>query len=110
MYVMGLGFEVLSEFCDHEGFDGVILGHPKHPYHLEFTHHNGTIVGGAPTKDNLIIFYVPDRESWLRCCSRMIAAGFKEVISYNEFWDRVGKTFEDVDNYRVVIQNGTWSK
>jgi len=29
MYVKGLGFDVLAEFEDHRGFDGVILGHPK---------------------------------------------------------------------------------
>jgi catechol 2,3-dioxygenase-like lactoylglutathione lyase family enzyme len=27
-YCDGLGFEVLGRFADHEGFDGVMLGHP----------------------------------------------------------------------------------
>jgi hypothetical protein len=34
MYAKGLGFDVLAEFEDHRGFDGVILGHPKQPYHM----------------------------------------------------------------------------
>jgi hypothetical protein len=37
MYATGLGFTVLAQFEDHEGFDGIILGHPQQPYHLEFT-------------------------------------------------------------------------
>ncbi len=109
MYVDGLGFNVLLEVHNHAGFDGVILGHPGHPYHLEFTHHRGTVVGGAPTRDNLLVFYVPHPETWALCCSTMTEAGFKEVVSYNEYWDRLGKTFEDVDGYRVVIQNDTWN-
>jgi hypothetical protein len=37
MYAKGLGFTVLARFQDHEGFDGVILGHANHSYHIEFT-------------------------------------------------------------------------
>ena len=28
MYRIGLGFEILGSFADHQGFDGVMLGHP----------------------------------------------------------------------------------
>src|SRR5215467_10413241 len=38
-YRDGLGLEVLTSFENHEGFDGVMLGHKGFPYHLEFTHH-----------------------------------------------------------------------
>ncbi len=109
MYVEGLGFELLGEFQGHNGFDGSIVGHPKHPYHLEFTHHEGTMVGKAPTKDNLLVFYIPDHPMWLHCCEKMKAAGFKEVQAYNDYWDVVGKTFEDLDGYHVVFQNREWS-
>ena len=37
MYREGLGFEELGSFRDHDGFDGVMLGHPKAAYHLELT-------------------------------------------------------------------------
>ncbi|MGH7826579.1 MAG: hypothetical protein ACREQ7_15580 [Candidatus Binatia bacterium] len=33
-YRDGLGFEVLYEFHDHDGFDGVMLGHNGAAYHL----------------------------------------------------------------------------
>ena len=35
-YCDGLGFSVVGEFRDHEGLDGVMLGQPGEPYHLEF--------------------------------------------------------------------------
>ncbi len=108
MYCCGLGFTQLGHFTDHQGFDGVILGHPHHAYHLEFTHHRGTRVGGAPTQDNLFVFYLPDEMQWAGQCQQMLAAGFRLVTSYNPYWDVSGKTFEDTDGYRVVLQQRAW--
>ncbi len=31
------------------------------------------------------------------------------VKSYKDYWDCVGKTFEDIDGYRVVLQNREWT-
>lgn len=110
MYARGLGFEVLGSFEDHEGFDGVMLGHPRQSYHLEFTTHRGHAVGRAPSQDHLLVFYVPDADAWERACERMVAAGFRAVPSYNPYWDVRGKTFEDIDGYRVVLQNAEWKR
>lgn len=109
MYVNGLGFKLLGSFEGHNGFDGTIVGHEQHNYHLEFTHHKGTTVGKAPTQDNLLIFYFTDAQIWEECCEQMQAAGFVHVPSYNDYWDDVGKTFEDLDGYRVVLQNREWT-
>jgi prolyl oligopeptidase len=108
MYQLGLDLNVLGQFENHDGFDGMILGHSKYPYHLEFTHHRGTKVGGAPTSDNLLIFYVEDVSEWKKACGKMAYAGFMVVPSYNPYWDKAGKTFEDIDGYRVVLQNAGW--
>lgn len=109
MYINGLGFKLLGRFEGHNGFDGSIIGHEQHNYHLEFTHHKGTTVGKAPTQDNLIIFYVTDAQVWQLCCEKMLSAGFVHVQSYNDYWDVIGKTFEDIDGYRVVLQNREWT-
>lgn len=105
MYREGLGLQVLGEFRDHDGFDGIILGRPEASYQIEFTHHRGHRVGGAPTQDNLLVFYHPDRAVWTEACARMAAADFRQVPSYNPYWDVAGCTFEDPDGYRVVLQN-----
>ena len=110
MYAKGLGFEVLAEFEDHRGFDGVILGHPKQSYHIEFTSERGHEVGKAPTRDHLLVFYVPGNDDWEAGCAQMISAGFREMPSYNPYWDLHGRTFEDIDGYRVVLQNAAWTK
>lgn len=109
MYCLGLGFTVLGSFADHQGFDGVMLGHPFHAYHLEFTHHRGVKAGCAPTQDNLLVFYLPDVFQWASQCQQMLDSGFQVVASYNPYWDVSGKTFEDTDGYRVVLQQRAWT-
>lgn len=107
-YRDGLGFRVVGSFDDHDGFDGVMLGHPGWPYHLEFTHHRGHTVGRAPTQDHLLVLYVPDAAEWSQLVQRMVDHDYAPVPSYNPYWDQRGKTFEDPDGYRVVLQNAAW--
>jgi catechol 2,3-dioxygenase-like lactoylglutathione lyase family enzyme len=107
-YTDGLGLTRLGEFQDHEGFDGAMVGVPGAPYHLEFTRKRGHVAGRAPTADNLLVLYLPDRGQWQEAVDRMIAAGYEPVTSFNPYWDRAGKTFEDPDGYRVVLQNASW--
>jgi hypothetical protein len=103
-----LGFEVLYEFADHDGFDGVMLGHAGAAYHLEFTRKAEHRVGKAPTEDNLLVFYLPDRAGWERAVARLEAHGHRPVAAFNPYWDRRGRTFADPDGYRVVLQNAPW--
>ncbi len=105
MYMDGLGFELLNEFQGHNGINGSILGHENHPYHFAFTQHMGVEVGSASTKDNLLVFYIPNKHAWVQCCESMLEAGFIRVDSYNVYWNELGRTFEDVDGYRIVLQN-----
>ena len=107
-YRVGLGLEVLYEFKDHEGFDGVMLGRPGAAYHLEFTRKAGHQAGGAPTEDNLLVFYLPDEAEWQAAIARLEKAGYKAVKAFNPYWDQKGRTFEDPDGYRVVLQNAAW--
>lgn len=107
-YRDGLGLSELGSFTDHDGFDGVMLGNPGEQYHLEFTRQRGHTVGSAPTKDNLLVFYIPNREQWETMVYRMGEMGYSPVTSYNPYWDERGQTFEDPDGYRVVLQNADW--
>ncbi|WP_310427831.1 VOC family protein [Chamaesiphon sp. VAR_48_metabat_135_sub] len=107
-YTDGLGLQILDRFENHEGFDGVMIGLPGEIYHFEFTHQQGHFVGSAPTQDNLIVFYLPDRSEWERAVIQMNSIGYGTIPSYNPYWDINGATFEDPDGYRVVLQNAEW--
>ena len=96
--------------AEHAGIDGAMLGIPGMEYHLEFTQEHGHPAGRAPTEDNLLVFYLPDDAEWREACERMAAAGFVAVPSHNPYWDERGRTFEDPDGYRVVLENSPWPK
>ncbi len=107
-YRDGLGFTVLYEFTDHDGFDGVMLGHQGAAYHLEFTRKHGHKAGRAATEDNLLVFYIPDAAAWKQAVDQMERQGHRPVKSFNPYWDKNGKTFEDPDGYRVILQHAAW--
>jgi|SRR5688572_32337153 catechol 2,3-dioxygenase-like lactoylglutathione lyase family enzyme len=107
-YQSGLGLDLLSQFENHHGFDGIMLGKEGAPYHFEFTKAKGHCAGRAPSPDNLLVFYFPSVEDWKIAVRRMRDAGFEAVPAFNPYWDRQGLTFEDPDGYRVVLQNSAW--
>lgn len=108
MYVEGLDLRVIGGFSDHDGFDGVMLGRDGLDYHFEFTRCRTHPVPPAPTAEDLVVFYLSGEAEWMAACERMEAAGFATVASLNPYWDRLGRTFEDRDGYRVVLQRAAW--
>ncbi|ASW01037.1 VOC family protein [Paraburkholderia aromaticivorans] len=107
-YTRGLGFEVLASFENHAGFDGVVVGRRGCGWHIEFTHQHGVTVDRAPTHEHLLVLYLPERDVWSAAVERLEALGAVACESENPYWDREGKTFEDPDGYRIVLQNASW--
>lgn len=110
MYRAGLGLLEIGRFEDHDGFDGVMLGRPGLDYHFEFTFCRTDPVAPAPTPEDLIVFYLPDADAWRKTCARMREAGFVEVAPFNPYWQQRGRTFEDPDGYRVVLEQAEWGQ
>ncbi len=108
MYCRGLGLRVVGGFLDHAGFDGVMLAMAGADYHFEFTHCRTHPLAPAPTVEDLAVFYLPSLAEWQSACVNMLAAGFRPVASFNPYWDERGRTFEDHDGYRVVLQHSEW--
>jgi catechol 2,3-dioxygenase-like lactoylglutathione lyase family enzyme len=108
-YRDGLGFEVLYEFKDHDGFDAVMLGRKGAQYHLALVRKAGhTVMPGSP-HDNLLVFYLPDAAEWNSAIRRLRDLGHHPVKAFNPYWDKKGQTLEDPDGYRVVLQHDSWS-
>ena len=110
MYKRGLGLRELGGFRDHDGFDGVMLEIPGQSFHFEFTYCRTHPVRPAPTPEDLVVLYVPGPAAWQSRCDAMREAGFREVVSFNPYWQQHGRTFQDPDGYRVVIEQAAWDK
>lgn len=106
LYCSGLGLRVVGGFEDHDGFDGVMVGEPGATYHFEFTRCRHHPVTPTPTVEDLAVLYLSSEAEWREACERMSAAGFRQVASFNPYWEKSGRTFEDHDGYRIVLQQG----
>jgi hypothetical protein len=110
MYKQGLNFEVIGEFKDHDGFDGVMLGGYNWQYHLEFTHNNNLIeILPEPHPEDAIVFYCKNAENWLQQTKNMENAGFITSEAINPYWSKCGKTFIDCDGHRIILVNHDWT-
>lgn len=102
-YRDGLGLAELYRFTDHGGYDGVMFGLPGRAYHLEFTQRHAGSPCPAPSRDNLLVLYIPDARHLASLRDRMIRSGHEPVAPENPYWVDKGLTFEDPDGWRVVL-------
>ena len=103
-YREGLGLSQLDSFAGHAGYDGVMLGLPGRSCHLEFTQHVDGSPGPAPTRDNLLVFYIPHMSSIEAITERLRAMGYPPVPAENPYWNEARAVpIEDPDGWRIVL-------
>ena len=106
-YRDGLGFTVIGKFDDHDGYDGIMLAIPGRSDHLEFTCHRSGSRCPAPSRDNLLVLYLPQREDIAEQQARLRMLGYAPVDAENPYWAvHNALTFEDPDGWRVVLFPG----
>jgi hypothetical protein len=101
-YVDILGLEVLGEFKNHNGYDGIFIGKPDSEWHLEFT-----ISQENPEhvfdEDDILVFY-PKTTEELDCVLNKIRGKNIEIReSKNPYWNDNGILIKDFDNHNVII-------
>lgn len=104
-YCDGLGLKQIDSFEDHAGYDGVMIALPGRRDHLEFTQHVDGSPCPAPTKDNLLVFYIEDKQAIDHIVARLQEHGYQPVPPENPYWAEKGITFEDSDGWRIVLMN-----
>ncbi|KAK9767706.1 hypothetical protein K7432_002273 [Basidiobolus ranarum] len=104
-YQEGLGLKKIGSFEKHAGYDGVMFGLPDAKYHLEFTTFEAGSPCPAPTKDNLLVFYIPDIENIRKIVSQLNNLGYYEVEPENPYWKDGGISFEDPDGWGIILMN-----
>ena len=104
-YTNGLGLKEIGSFSEHEGISGIMLGLPDAAYHLEFTQHSDGAPCPPPTKDNLLVFYLPGIAIRNEIAQRLFNMGYPEVPPENPYWKSNGITIEDPDGWRIVLMS-----
>lgn len=62
----------------------------------------------APTKDNLIVFYITNKHEIRQITDRLKKMGYPEVEPENGYWKELGITIEDPDGWRIVLMNRSY--
>jgi len=102
-YVDGVGCVLMSAWVDHEGYDGFIVGDDSGHWQAEFIHDRNRPAPPVPSREHLLVFYVPDRAALAMKAAALDVAGFARVQPDNPYWARHGVTYSDPDGYHVVL-------
>ena len=108
MYIAGLNYKMLAEFKAHNGFDGIMIGDPDCHFHFEFTQEFGVKAPQNHSNENLVVVYCSGEAEHAQRTESMLAAGFTQVKAHNPYWNANGTTFQDFEDYLVVICRSPW--
>lgn len=98
-----LGFKVLGNFTNHNGYDGVFIGQENQNWHLEFT-----VSQDKPKhsfdEDDALVLYPNTMDEYSGIVSR-INRNCKTINPKNPYWQNNGIAFKDPDGFIVIISN-----
>jgi catechol 2,3-dioxygenase-like lactoylglutathione lyase family enzyme len=99
-----LGLQVLAEFREHDGYDGVVVGLPDQSVQLELTRRSDGLPLPDPTPEHQLVFYLNDAAALSRAESRLRTRGLEPVPTENPYWSRRGAVaFTDPDGWVVIL-------
>jgi hypothetical protein len=107
--VDAVGFGVLAQWEDHEGYDGAVLSIGNATRQLELLQHHGVIP--TPTSEDQIVLYLGSASAVNEAVERVRQAGHQPVISPNPYWEHDGaKCFVDPDGYWLILSPSSWAE
>ncbi|MET9363551.1 VOC family protein [Streptomyces sp. NPDC006632] len=99
-----LGLPVLAQWRGHQGYDGVVLGLPGTPVHMELLQHGDSPRIPEPNSENQLVLYLRGPEAVARATRRLAEHGHRPVPAANPYWpERGAVSFEDPDGWLVVL-------
>jgi hypothetical protein len=101
-YMLIPHMEILGEFKDHNGYDGMFIGIRQADWHLEFTSSKESPVH-QPDEDDLLVFFPDSMETYDLLRTRFDKLNIPALNPKNPYWELNGSTYADPDGFRVVI-------
>lgn len=101
-YTTILGLELLGEFRNHAGYNGVFLGIVNQDWHLEFTQSKELAVHNFD-EDDVLVFYPSNNLEFETIESNLKKHQIEILKAKNPYWQENGICFEDPDGYKIVL-------
>jgi catechol 2,3-dioxygenase-like lactoylglutathione lyase family enzyme len=103
-YIDVLGFQLLSGFENHNGYDGIFIGRANENWHLEFTK-SEEIVHFNFNDDDIIVFYPKNKIDFDLIMNKIQSQNIDFIKAKNPYWNENGKMILDPDGYKIVISD-----
>lgn len=103
-YTKVLDFEVLGEFKNHDGYDGVFIGKADEDWYLEFTQ-NEEVPISKFDEDDILVFYPETESEFNKILENIKIFKIPLVKAKNPYWQKNGICIEDCDHYNIVVSN-----
>lgn len=101
-YCSILFLEILGEFKDHNGYDGVFIGKQGDSLHLEFTQ-SSEPANHIFDEDDLLVFYPETQLEYETIIYNIQQLKIPTITPKNPYWLQNGTMIKDPDGFRVVV-------
>ena len=105
-YINLMGLDLLGQFKNHSGYDGVFIGKANSDWHLEFTQTTEP-VHHIFDEDDILVFYPGVQSEYDSLLERIASHNIATVKAKNPYWQVNGITIKDPDGHSIVI---SWLK
>ena len=103
-YCSLIGFEIVGNFENHNGYDGVFIGKNNENWHLEFTK-SKELVDFNFNEDDILVFYPYSKLEYELILDKIAQQKINFIEPKNPYWKKNGKMILDPDGYRIIISN-----
>ncbi|MFD2907774.1 VOC family protein [Flavobacterium ardleyense] len=103
-YCSLIGFEILGNFENHNGYDGVFIGKKNENWHLEFTKSDEVIAFNFGEED-LLVFYPNTKKEYYQILENFKTNSVPAIKSKNPYWMENGKMYSDPDGNHIIISD-----
>lgn len=101
-YTSILGFSVLGEFTNHDGYNGVFLGFEEENWELEFTE-DGIEPIHSRDEDDLLVFYPTSKKQFETIVQTIQSTQLKVYEPKNPYWKIHGIYIKDPDGFGIIV-------
>jgi len=102
-YINIIGLDLLGEFKNHSGYDGVFIGKSNLDWHLEFTQTNEP-VDHKFDKDDILVFYPETQSEYDNLLARLNSKKIVQSIAKNPYWQVNGISVITLTNILSLFQ------
>ncbi|QHC85536.1 prolyl endopeptidase [Empedobacter brevis] len=103
-YTKILNLDILGDFKNHNGYDGLFIGKANTDWHLEFTTSSDE-VNHQFDEDDCLVFYPETQNEYEAVIKNLEFYRIEPIQAKNPYWNINGISFLDPDGFVVIVSS-----